>query len=59
MRRALDAVKASDSDFDYEIEMPPPAEYKVLRTVMEPMDMPHGQGDCPRGGSGVQGGDGG
>ena len=40
VRRALDAVKASDPEFEYEIEMPPPADYRVLRTVMEPMNMP-------------------
>ena len=39
VRRALDGVKASDPEFDYEIEMPPPADYRVLRTVMEPMNM--------------------
>lgn len=40
VRRALDRIKESDPDFEYELEMPPDPGYKVLRTVMEPMDMP-------------------
>jgi acetylornithine deacetylase len=40
VREALDIIKAKDPEFDYEIEFPPPAKYRVLRTTMEPMDMP-------------------
>ncbi len=40
VRRVLDGIKGEDPQFDYEIEYPPPAEYKVLRVTMEPMDMP-------------------
>ena len=40
VRRTLDGIKASDPDFGYELEMPPSADYRVLRTIMEPMDMP-------------------
>ena len=39
VRRALDGIKESDPDFEYELEMPPDPEYRVLRTIMEPMNM--------------------
>ena len=40
VRKALDAIKAEDQDFRYEIECPPPADYGVARVSMEPMNMP-------------------
>ena len=40
IERALDGIKAQDPDFQYEIEMPPPAKYKVNTEVMEPFDLP-------------------
>ena len=40
IERALDRIKQDDPDFRYEIEMPPPAEHKVFRVVMEPFDLP-------------------
>jgi acetylornithine deacetylase len=40
IRSVLDALKAEDPDLEYEIEMPPAAEYKVLRVIMEPTDVP-------------------
>ena len=40
IQRALDGIKEGDSDFQYEIEMPPPAKYKVFTVVMEPFDLP-------------------
>ncbi|MFQ5933791.1 MAG: M20 family metallopeptidase [Dehalococcoidia bacterium] len=39
VRRALERIKASDPQFKYEIECPPPAKYGVLQVEMEPMDM--------------------
>ncbi len=38
--KALDGIKTGDPDFQYEIEMPPPAKYKVFTEVMEPFDLP-------------------
>ena len=40
IERALDGIKAEDRDFQYEIEMPSPAKYKVNTEVMEPFDLP-------------------
>ena len=40
IERALDAVKADDPDFHYEIEMPPDPKYRVFTVVMEPFDLP-------------------
>jgi acetylornithine deacetylase len=40
IRGVLDALKADDSDFEYEIEMPPPAKFKALRVIMGPTDVP-------------------
>ena len=40
VRKALDAIKAEDRDFSYDIECPPPAKYGVARVSMEPMNMP-------------------
>ena len=40
IERALDAVKAEDPDFQYEIEMPPDPKYRVFTVVMEPFDLP-------------------
>ncbi len=40
IQRALDRIKEGDPDFHYEIEMPPPAKYKVFTVVMEPFDLP-------------------
>ena len=40
IERALDAVKADDPDFQYEIEMPPGPKYRVFTVVMEPFDLP-------------------
>ncbi|MBM3924631.1 MAG: M20 family metallopeptidase [SAR202 cluster bacterium] len=37
---ALDAIKRSDSDFRYEIEMPPPAKYQCFSLIVEPFDLP-------------------
>jgi acetylornithine deacetylase len=37
---ALDALKADDPDFEYEIEMPPPPRFKALQVIMEPTDVP-------------------
>ena len=36
----LQDLQHNDPDFQYEIEMPPPAKYKVFTTVMEPFDLP-------------------
>jgi len=36
----LDGIKAEDGDFQYAIEMPPTAKYKVNPEVMEPFDQP-------------------
>ena len=41
MRKALDAIKAEDPTFNYEIEAPPPAHYKVQTVYMEPFDVPN------------------
>ena len=38
--RALDALKAADPDFQYEIELPAPAFFRVNTVVMEPFDLP-------------------
>ena len=40
IEEALNGIKAGDPDFQYEIEMPPPAKYKVFTEVMEPFDLP-------------------
>ena len=40
IEQALNGIKAGDPDFQYEIEMPPPAKYKVFTEVMEPFDLP-------------------
>ena len=40
IEQALDGIKAQDPDFQYEIEMPPPAKYRVNTEVMEPFDLP-------------------
>ena len=40
VRRALEAFKIQDPHFEYEIEFPPLAKYRLLRVVMEPMNMP-------------------
>ena len=40
IERALDAVKADDTDFQYEIEMPPDPKHRVFTVVMEPFDLP-------------------
>ena len=40
IERALDAIKADDPDFAYEIEMPPDPKYRVFTRVMEPFDLP-------------------
>ncbi|MBI3330089.1 MAG: ArgE/DapE family deacylase [Nitrospinae bacterium] len=40
IERALNALKADDPDFRYEIELPIPAGYKVNTVVMEPFDLP-------------------
>ena len=38
--RALDGLKAGDPNFQYEIETPPPAHYRVQTVYMNPFDMP-------------------
>jgi acetylornithine deacetylase len=38
--RALDTLKAADPDFQYEIELPAPAFFRVNTVVMEPFDLP-------------------
>jgi acetylornithine deacetylase len=40
--RALEALKAEDPAFQYEIELPPPASYKVNTVIMEPFELPPG-----------------
>jgi acetylornithine deacetylase len=40
LRAVLDGLKADDPDFEYEIVQPPPAQYRTLRVVMEPTDVP-------------------
>jgi len=40
IRSALDALKAEDPDFAYEIQAPPPDRFKALRVNMEPTDVP-------------------
>ena len=40
IENALDAIRRDDPDFDYEIELPPDAKYKVFTRVMEPFDLP-------------------
>ncbi len=36
----LDAIKAEDPEFQYEIEMPPPAKYRAFTMIVEPFDLP-------------------
>ncbi|MFQ5873008.1 MAG: M20 family metallopeptidase [Dehalococcoidia bacterium] len=38
--RVLDGLKAQDPNFQYEIETPPPARYKVQTVYMNPFDVP-------------------
>ncbi len=38
--KVLEAIKAEDPTFNYEIEAPPPAHYKVQTVYMEPFDVP-------------------
>jgi acetylornithine deacetylase len=38
--RALEALKAEDSQLHYEIELPPPASYRVNTVIMEPFELP-------------------
>ena len=40
IQRTLDGIKEADPSFQYEIQMPPPPEYKVSTVVMEPFDLP-------------------
>ena len=40
LRRTLDRIKAEDEEFDYEIEVPSPASFKVNKVVMEPFELP-------------------
>ena len=40
IQRTLDRIKEADPSFQYEIQMPPPPEYKVFTVVMEPFDLP-------------------
>jgi acetylornithine deacetylase len=40
IERALETLKADDPDFQYEIELPVPASYKVNTVVMEPFELP-------------------
>ena len=40
IQRALDEVGRDDSDFRFEIEMPPDPKHKVFTVVMEPFDLP-------------------
>lgn len=40
IERALDRIKDSDPDFEYEIEMPPDPKHRVFTVVMEPFDLP-------------------
>ena len=41
IRVALDALAREDPRFQYEIEHPPGARYRVFRVTMEPTDVPH------------------
>ncbi len=43
IRRALDAVKAGDPEFEYEVEIPPPERLGAGSVVMEPFDLPRDQ----------------
>jgi acetylornithine deacetylase len=43
MARALDALKADDPDFQYEIELPAPASFRINTVVMEPFELPRGE----------------
>jgi acetylornithine deacetylase len=38
--RALEALKAEDPEFHYEIELPPPPSYRVNTVIMEPFELP-------------------
>ncbi len=38
--RVLQALKGEDPNFQYEIELPPPASYKVNTVIMEPFELP-------------------
>ncbi len=40
IERVLDAIKAEDPNFQYEIEMPPDPKHRVFTRVMEPFDLP-------------------
>jgi acetylornithine deacetylase len=40
IERVLEALKREDPDFQYEIELPPPASYKVNTVIMEPFELP-------------------
>ena len=43
VERALDGIKKEDPDFQYEIEMPPPAKYQAFTMIVEPLDLPKGE----------------
>ncbi len=43
IRRTLDAVKASDPTFDYELEVPAPPRFKVAYVIMPPYELPKGE----------------
>lgn len=40
VERALDGIKKEDPEFQYEIEMPPPAKYQAFTMIVEPFDLP-------------------
>lgn len=42
VRRTLDAVKAEDPQFDYELEFPAPPRFKVSYVIMPPFENPAG-----------------
>ncbi len=42
IRRTLDAVRADDPAFEYELEIPPPAKYQVCYEYHRPYELPKG-----------------
>ena len=40
VERALDGIKKEDPEFQYEIEMPPPAKYQAFTMIVEPFELP-------------------
>jgi acetylornithine deacetylase len=43
IRRTLDAVRAEDPRFEYELEAPAPPKYRAAYTIMPPFELPPGE----------------